>query len=1409
MAKILHLHNIQLKSATAQHEDLPPNMQLSAQLIADGKIFLQTIPVESRGSQNSWELRFDCKIPEFGPIFKVAILRHSETRGTRLLGSVKIGRTEALASVEQKNDFHLLLKKVNLDGPSIRLSADFGVSWSSTTETFGWDSIDVAQFQIDKLDNQIIMDRLEGIHAATDMSSPIDSQELWVIHESILLLSNANKTRAQFLNMLGDVCFLSYQRTGTIVNLNQAICAYGDAVRDDPTEAKYHGDLGVPFRHRFERLGQFHDLNQSLLSLQRAVNLSSDNDLDKAIHLNNFGNSLRSRFEYLGDLGDINKSVLILQEALALRPDEHPDKPSLLCNLGASLLCRFKQLKDLTDMNKSVMIFQQAIALTPDGDPEKPLRLANLGASLLRRFQQFKSPDDINDSVLMIQQAVELTPDSDQNKAAWLYNLGNCLSCRFEQFGDLGDINQSVLVLQQAVQLTPDGHPNKPRWFEGLGNSLSRRFKQCGNLIDLNESVLMFQQAVGLSPYGHSDRAGRLDNLGRSLEDRFQQLRDLNDINKSVLIFQQAVQLTPDEDPKKLIRFTHLGNSLRHRFEQLGDLNDINESVMQYEKAAKLAPDSHPDKPRVFKGLGNSLMRRFQQLGDLGDINKSVLMFQRAAELIPDGDPDRAALLHNFGNSLMCRYERLGDHDDINEAALMYQQAVILIPDSDLSKPTVLSGLGNSLSHRFEQMGYPDDIKKSIWASQQALKLTADGHPDKPTFLNNLGRSLSNRFKHLRDPIDIDKSVMIYQQAVNLIPVGHPNKPASFSNLGISLSYRFEQSKDISDLNESILMLQQAIELTPDGHPDKVGYLNNLGSSLWARFQQLRNPDDHNQMLSHYMSAACLSTGPASTRFYAASMWAKHAQSIQHSSLHHAYSVALGLLPDIAWLGLSIHDRHYHVLAAGRVVRAAVAAAITTAQYHKAVEWFEQGRSVIWDQLLNLRTPVDALREIYPDLADKFVSLSMQLEGAGTRAASPQIIHMDLSSETFQSTAQQYHESAHERDRLLKEIRRLNGFERFLLPKTMSELSLAAEKGPIILLNTSEFRCDALVLTPGLAEEVLHIPLPNFTFEHGQNLAKSMTALVHTGQRGERLGMQREGHVPREVQLATILSDLWSQVVKPVLDGLSITNPSRENLQRIWWCPTGPLSFLPVHAAGLYGDNEAFGSKLSDFVIPSYVPSLSALIKGLQAKPLLEDRLQLLAIAQPSAVGQAYIPGTREELNHIERLATGNVAVMRLEENAATVGSIQQGMKDSRWVHFACHGVQDISAPTQSALLLAGSSQLTLSSIIKLSLPHADFAFLSACQTATGNEGLSEESVHLAAGMLLAGYHGVIATMWSIMDDDAPQVAADVYEHLFRTSPPDPTQAAEALHLAVRKLCKASDGKKSLFHWVPFIHVGF
>ena len=73
-----------------------------------------------------------------------------------------------------------------------------------------------------------------------------------------------------------------------------------------------------------------------------------------------------------------------------------------------------------------------------------------------------------------------------------------------------------------------------------------------------------------------------------------------------------------------------------------------------------------------------------------------------------------------------------------------------------------------------------------------------------------------------------------------------------------------------------------------------------------------------------------------------------------------------------------------------------------------------------------------------------------------------------------------YHKLAHEHAGLLKEIRKIPGFERFLLPKTLAQLLPDANQGPIVMLNVSQLQCDALVLIPG-CDDILHIPLDNLT----------------------------------------------------------------------------------------------------------------------------------------------------------------------------------------------------------------------------------------------------------------------------------------------------------------------------------------
>jgi hypothetical protein len=384
----------------------------------------------------------------------------------------------------------------------------------------------------------------------------------------------------------------------------------------------------------------------------------------------------------------------------------------------------------------------------------------------------------------------------------------------------------------------------------------------------------------------------------------------------------------------------------------------------------------------------------------------------------------------------------------------------------------------------------------------------------------------------------MNKSVLMFEDAVQLTPDGHPDKPGRLNNLGISLFCRFERLGDLSDMNKSVLMFEDAVQLTPDGHPDKPSLLNNLGKSLFCRFEQFGDPQDSQQLLLHYTSAACSTTGPASIRFKAAQNWAKHAHIHQPSSILHAYTTAIELLPELAWLGLSITDRHHHLSQAGQVVRDAASAAIAMHDYQKAVEWLDQGRSVIWGQLLNLRTPVDELWKSYPGLATELVSLSNSLESAGTWSNA---VDNAIKPQSLQSVAQQFHDLALKRTHVLQQIRELPGFEMFLLPKPISELSLAAKMGPVAILNISEYGSDALILLTGLADEVIHVPLRDFTIHEAQALAKSLASIVGTTGRSDRLHGCIEGDMAPDDIFSHILSEIWFNIVRPVLNVLAIT----------------------------------------------------------------------------------------------------------------------------------------------------------------------------------------------------------------------------------------------------------------------------
>lgn len=259
-------------------------------------------------------------------------------------------------------------------------------------------------------------------------------------------------------------------------------------------------------------------------------------------------------------------------------------------------------------------------------------------------------------------------------------------------------------------------------------------------------------------------------------------------------------------------------------------------------------------------------------------------------------------------------------------------------------------------------------------------------------------------------------------------------------------------------------------------------------------------------------------------------------------------------------------------------------------------------------------------------------------------------------------------------------------------------------------------------------------------------------------------------------------------------------------MPHITWCTTGRLTFLPIHAAGLYDANDQ--PKVFDFVISSYSPTLTALLSAKRPTTERNQFVRLLAVSQPATPRQRRLPGTLDEVNAIQTFQsqTDRLLITRLDDREATVAAVLQNMNDCNWVHLACHGVQDNKSAIDSAFHLI-DGPLTLREIMKQSFSHTELAVLSACQTATGDKTIPEEAVHLAAGMLMAGYQSVVGTMWRIRDNDAPILAKKFYSYLISEGGRDSANAAYALHYAVAHL-RSVRGENDFAGWVPYIHLG-
>lgn len=415
---------------------------------------------------------------------------------------------------------------------------------------------------------------------------------------------------------------------------------------------------------------------------------------------------------------------------------------------------------------------------------------------------------------------------------------------------------------------------------------------------------------------------------------------------------------------------------------------------------------------------------------------------------------------------------------------------------------------------------------------------------------------------------------------------------------------------------------------------------------------------------------------------------------------------------------------------------------------------------------------------------------------------------------------------AREWDELVAQVRALEGFEDFLKPPRLQKLLPAAERGPVVIVNVSQWRCDALIVR---RDGVTARELPGLTLDEAAARADTYLSVLSAAEAADlqRLAAQRPepgetlrdaarrrlaisrnleaAHQQVDEMLADLQTWMWDAIAEPVLGELGYTEtPGGEAVTwpRVWWCPTGPLTILPLHTAGRHRD----GRTVIDRVVSSYTPTLRALLES--RRPGSEQGLAGRDIDRLLFVDVPDLPGLMPINNSAERAALLRAFPedrrMVVSTTEATTGAVRAALAEHRWVHFSCHGDQDLANPSRGGLLLRDGI-LTVADITT-SRFRGDFAGLSACKTAVGGVHLLDEAITLAAALHYTGYRHVIAALWSVDNQASAEVFSSLYDTIAANGQLAPDKAPAALHAVVRRM---RDRQPEWPHrWTPFIHMG-
>ncbi|KAG2139825.1 CHAT domain-containing protein [Suillus bovinus] len=794
---------------------------------------------------------------------------------------------------------------------------------------------------------------------------------------------------------------------------------------------------------------------------------------------------------------------------------------------------------------------------------------------------------------------------------------------------------------------------------------------------------------------------------------------------------------------------------------------DINSTICLFRDALALRPQCHPDHPLSLYNLIEALTWRHNKKGTAADISEAAQLYHELLPLCPEGTYLRSIAAGENGVDYVINGCNNLPTDASDEGIHLRRVVLELCPSGHQLRPSALDELAQA-------HGSTDDVDTSIQLCREAVSLCPEGHVGRDAYLNNLAAFLMSRFNHQGKPNDLDESISLheevlrlcpvghiyrgalltpsslYREALKLRPLGHPYRDTTLSNLALALQTRYDNSHVGEEINDAIDQYRECLRLQQLDHPTRHRTLFNLSSALCSRFTQTQKNKDVEEAITLCQESLAGLSSLHPDRYFSY-MWLQEAYLSRYRILHDAVDLSLAVE------NFRLASRHPTQGFPGRI--------ITTYNWTVAAEKHGHGSAI------------EAYSTFF-ELMDAHLATAISGNFTGAKLLLPSKIS-DHCHAAADRAATEYRRLTRQWEGAVAEIRDLRAFSRFLLPPLYEDLQAAARQGPVIIL---------------IARGPHHVPLPSVTLD------RFARAIRHASTLGSK--------VPRN-DLIVLLRTVWDEIVLPIVNVLQRVLKLKF-LSRIWLCPTAAFTSIPLHAAHPFRTNPDRSREpcLEDLYICSYTPTLSALVGSRQLmKKRVTPSFVTIGQGQPGAGKGKALLAVESELELVHKLVPAGANHTTISRDAATRAGALEALQQNTWVHLACHGKQDPAQPYNSHFVMR-DEDLTLLDIMERDIPHAEFAFLSACHTAVGDEETPDEVIHLAAGLQFSGFKSVIGTLWQVDDAVAKYVVeafyTSMFEHLKDGGVMDCTKAAWALNRATHTV----KTKVPLEQRMVFIHIG-